>query len=781
MAQINMTSTIESGDKADKKSENLVNGWLEKISDARKRERDFRKFGQIVCDLYEAEKSAESPYNILFSNTETLAPALYNSLPRPVVRRRFKDEDPVGKAASALVQRTLTFLLDSDNRDYPPFDDLMQSAVLEALVPGRGVTRFRYDAAITTVKDESAGEDLGEPAAVSYEKVEHETVCGEAVIWDRFLHGFATKWKDVPWIAFEWPMTKVELEKNFGAILTSKCDLVDIETPSEDESGAGKLSTETSTKGAWVLEIWDKASRKVIFVSESFKDAPLKLVEDPLGLSGFFPCPQPMGFVRRIRSLIPVALYSFYEQQAKELNQVTVRIKNIIAALKVRGFYDSTIEGIDRVMEATDNTLIPADNVAAMQQGMSLEKAIFLMPIDKLVAVLQQLYLQRQQIKQVIYEITGIADIMRGSTVASETLGAQELKNQWGTLRLKKAQKEVARYARDCLRIMAEIAVTKLSPETLRSMTGLPFPMQAEKVQAQTLVQQFAVSGQQPPPQVISALQQPTVEDLLAMLKDDLQRAYRIDIETNSTVDAEATEDKKDIGELTNAIAQFLNGVAPAVQEGILPFEAAKGILLGIVRRFRFGDDVEDLLKEAQPPQQPGGPDPKALEAQAQDLQKQQQELEKGKQALQMEAAKQQMQLDFSRKEFELEVKLAHKELAAEQAAHAKSLALEGAAKEAGFAIKQHAETQKFAQQKSDFEASARKREQGIQAAEGQTKAAAASLPTAEQIIQPLSDQLAQGLAQIESTLQQGLAAIINVKRKAVKQPDGSWLATTSE
>ena len=137
MAQIDLTPQTPE-DEAAKKSAATVQHCLAEIADAQKREKEFRKFGRKVNQLYEAEKREEYQFNILFSNTETLAPALYNSVPRPVVQRRFKDADPLGKYASLLVQRALEFLLDTDLRDYPSFDDLMQSAVLEALVPGRG-------------------------------------------------------------------------------------------------------------------------------------------------------------------------------------------------------------------------------------------------------------------------------------------------------------------------------------------------------------------------------------------------------------------------------------------------------------------------------------------------------------------------------------------------------------------------------------------------------------------------------------------------------------------
>ena len=408
-------------------------------------------------------------------------------------------------------------------------------------------------------------------------------------------------------------MRKAELEENFGKELADGIEMSTVDesgSTEESNSGAGKESK--GVKLGHIYEIWDKATKSVIFISPGSRDTILKEVPDPLKLVGFFPTPKPMQFFRRVNSIQPATLYSFYEEQAKELNDVSLRIRKIVRAMKVRGFYDGTIEGIDKVLDADDNVLIPAGNVASLQQGYTLEKAIFLMPIEKLVTVLNQLYGQRQQIKQVIYEITGIADIMRGSSAASETLGAQQLKTQWGTLRLRRMQKEVSRYARDCLRMMAEISVSFLAPDRIKAMTGSTLPLASEKAQAQELAGKLQATQQQVTEEISAALSKPSIEDLLAALKDDLQRAYKIDIETNSTVEAEASEDKKDISELMNAVAQFLNGAAPAVSSGLLPFGAAKAILLGVVRRYRFGEDVEEFIKEMQQPAPPKEDAPKA-------------------------------------------------------------------------------------------------------------------------------------------------------------------------
>ena len=411
------------------------------------------------------------------------------------------------------------------------------------------------------------------------------------------------------------------------------------------------------------------------------------MADDPLHLSGFFPIATPLMFFPKISSLEPVPLYAAYEGQAKELNRITLRIARIIEALKVRGFYDSTVGGLDRVLEADDNELIAAENVVAMQQGQTLDRSIWLMPLNELVLVLQQLYTQRDQIKQIIYEITGISDIIRGSSSAYETATAQNYKNQWGALRLRRLQKQVSMFVRECLRVMGEIA-TRMQPETLIKMTGLPFPRQAEQQQAQMMLQQLQgqagqlqMMAQQDPragqqlqalneqmQQYQAVLNKPNWETILQFLQNSVVRNYRIDIEANSTIEPEAAEDGQKLGEFLNAFAQFMNGIAPLVQQGYLPIEAGKEMLLAITRRYRFGEDVEESLKQITMPQQQGDDKGKIAEQEAQAKiqqiqQKGQVEAQKG----QMDLALKQLQLQQKQKEAEMDMALKAQELQVKQ------------------------------------------------------------------------------------------------------------------
>ena len=204
--------------------------------------------------------------------------------------------------------------------------------------------------------------------------------------------------------------------------------------------------------------------------------------------------------------------------------------------------------------------------------------------------------------------------------MSSETATAQNIKNQWGTLRLKRYQKTVAMYARDLMRLMLELAASKLGEETWAKMTGLPFVTSEQAQQIQTLATIAQQTGQPLDPQIQAKLQAPVWGEILALLKDDLQRNYRVDIETNSTVEPEAVEDQKNITDLMTALAQYLNGVGPLIAKGIMPFGAAQSMMMAIARRFRFGSEVEDYIRAMKEP--PPEHDGKAQAQQMQDQMK---------------------------------------------------------------------------------------------------------------------------------------------------------------
>lgn len=653
----------------------VVAHWLAELTAAKKREERYRKDGKEVIDLYGAETETDVPFNILYSNTETLRPALYSAQPRPVVQRRYKDADPIGKMAADASRRMLEYQLDTNVEGYEPLSSAMGAVVLDALLPGRGWAILKYDATMTTIPEPPTEEDAekADGAREPAQYTEREQVCIESMVWDRVLIGYAKKWHKVPWIAYAFYMTKAEVEAKFGKAIAKKLTYHDSQDDDDQEKerrkgreGAGERKT------ALIYQIWDKAGgRKIRYLSPNYTEDELLVEDDPLQLTGFFNTPRPLVFIEKSSSLVPTAPYKMYKTQARQLNRITKRIEKITEAIKARGIYDGSMGGdLEKLMEKDDNALVPAEVTSMLATEKGFQNAIWFLPLEVLIAVIQQLYQAQDTCKQTIYEITGIADIMRGNTNASETLGAQQIKNQWGTLRLKRMQQEVARYVRDLLRMMLELSATKFDEETWGKMTGLPF---VTTTQRQQLEQQAAImqSMQQPlSPDIQQQLAQPVWGEILALLKDDLQRSYRVDIETNSTIEPEAAEDQEALTKLLTAMGQVMQAMGPMVLQGVLPFDAAKEMLLTVSRRYRFGDQFEDSINAMQQPKPQD--DGKAKEAEMQqkmmeldkqhavkevEYKKKESEMALKGQVMQAEADQKQREMDLQLREMQLQVK----------------------------------------------------------------------------------------------------------------------------
>lgn len=554
----------------------VVRRWLSELDMAERAEKEWRDEALDIWAKYDAKKTRANAFNILWSNTDTLLPAVFNSLPVPDVRRRFRDADPVGKAASEIIERTQSYELDQYDAE-----KVAQDAVLDMLLPGRGVVRVRY---LPTMDGD---------------KVLDELVPWEHVQWDGFRHGPGKRWDDVRWVAFSHDMNRDTVAETFGPEWAGKLEYAE----AEKAEILGEKQQRELFQTTRVWEIWDKDQRRVLFIAPCYKEGPVMEQGDPLSLTGFFPMSRPAMAVSQSRCLTPIPLYRLYKEQARELDRVSARINKIVDALKVRGAYAASQTELAQVIEAGDNQMVPIQNLSGLADMGGLDKAIWIMPIDKLQAVLQSLYISREQIKQTIYEITGISDIIRGSTSASETATAQKLKSEWGTMRLQKMQKEIQRLLRDTMRLQAEIYAQKYDQARFAAITGVQLPTQQQKMQMQAMMQQAAQQAQMtgqppaaPPPEMQNMMRKPSWEEVIQLLQTDGLRQYRIDIETDSTVKDVLRADLMGLAEVTEAIGQLMAGAAPAVQSGMLPIEVPKEVALAIARRARLGTAVEDAL-----------------------------------------------------------------------------------------------------------------------------------------------------------------------------------------
>ena len=561
-------ATLEREDDLGKDGKAIVARWRMELKLAEKAEKSWRTDVARILDIHAGKTKTE--FNILWSNTQTLSPALYNRTPRPDVRRRHRDEDPTGKDVADVLERGLAYSV-----DHYDFDPMMEAVVRHVILAGRGVARVRYNRteeqrdvmAPVEVSEDGffADGELIDPAEVmrgengpeivvgTEDALTYETVECEVVQWDRFSMSPARSWEEVRWVAFAHRMTRKDLVDNFGAIgkdVNLNLSDAEAEQPSDEIAHAFKRAA--------VWEIWDKDNKEVVWIADDH-DEPLDQEDDPLELETFFPIPRPLYSIPG-DTMVPIPEYTIYEGQAKELDGITKRIKALTKALRVRGLYDGSVEELSTLLTAADETMIPVQGfVLAEKDGLS--RAVQFMPLAEIAGVLVQLYQTREQTKNTIFEIIGISDILRGASKASETATAQNIKAQFGNLRLGSRQREVQRFARDLFRLKAEIMAEKFAPETLENMTGKPIS-----------------------------------EEMLAIMQGDSTRGFRVDIETDSTIAIDEAAEQEAITELLTSVVTYMQGIAPLVQQGAFTKEAAVSLLLLAVRRYRGSREVEDTI-----------------------------------------------------------------------------------------------------------------------------------------------------------------------------------------
>ena len=345
--------------------------WLSALKIADKSEKDWRDQSAKIFERYRGTKAKKNSFNILYSNTDTLAPSVLNSQPKPDVRRRWNDADPLGKAVSEVMNRGLTFSIDDAG-----FMEALELNLYDYLLSGRAISRVRYVPQFQEMAGIEESPEYEQQESENYEELAWEQVVLEHVQYDDFRRGPGRSWCEVCWIAFKHRLDKEEIAERFGQ---EKADAMSFDDVEEDEKSTKRKDDDKLKSGtAEVWEIWDKDKKQVMFLSQHYAEGLLNVLEDPLKLQGFYPIPKPLYAFKDSTSLIPVPLFEPYRQQAEELDKISNRIVKLEGALKANGIYDATISELGNLMQADDNALIPAQNISMIIDRGGLDKAIWM-------------------------------------------------------------------------------------------------------------------------------------------------------------------------------------------------------------------------------------------------------------------------------------------------------------------------------------------------------------------------------------------------------------------
>ena len=572
--------------------------WLDRLDESKRTMLDWQdeadRCDKLYADLSELRGGSlrDREFQLFWSNIQVMGPSIYARPPVPVVTPRFKDRRPLYRTSSEFLERCCIVGFDLSD-----IDDTMVMLRDDLSIVGRGAGWILY-------------EDDGD-----------ERVCIEHVDREDFRHDPARKWAEVDWVAKRSWLTRKEMKERFGdAAADVQYEIVKVD---------GDRVSKQQKCGVW--EVWCKSENRVVWVAEGVEKV-LDSDDPHLKLKGFFPCPEPVYATLQRRTLIPVPDMMFYADQLREVNMLTRRIHALSDALRVRGFFSGggdLASAIETAIALTDDSkvLIPVPNLASLSAGSS--DPIIWLPLDMIAQTIQGLVELRRQVIEDVYQIIGLSDIMRGATDPTETAKAQSMKQQNGSMRVRDKQQELVRWARDAVRIMAEIMAEEFDRKTLIDMAQMDLPTDSDvkkqikgiqdkakqaAEEAQAGIEQAQQQGQQIDPQqandqiaqqlqqfsqeLAKAAEQVTIDQVMEFLKDEKLRPYVLDIETDSTIYPDEIAEKQSRAEFMSAFSTSMAALQPMMQMGPEAISIAGAVFKFALAPYRVGRELEGLIDD---------------------------------------------------------------------------------------------------------------------------------------------------------------------------------------
>jgi len=634
-ASMEGTATIDKQKQTEGKamSDPLVKKYIKEMKRYDSVSADWQREGEDIVKLYMAEsanKSSARKFPLLYANIETLKPNVYTKVPTVLCARRYKDRDPTARTAAELIQRATNTTFELYNAD-----EVFRMVRDDRLLPGRGTAWVRYEAEIeqyentTSVYDPATDQHIDQ--TISGERLKSENACIDYVYWQDFGHNVARTWAEV-WLVWRCVYkTRDEVADRFGDDVASRLSYTS-KAPVGDGSDYG--SSEAADDYCKIYEFWDKRSNLVSWLAEDENNF-LESGAPPIKFCGFFPCPEPCYATKTSKGLIPRADYVYYRDQAKEINDLTDKIHRLTQWLIVKGFVpggpSTTADPLEEVMRDKGNQelFVQVESFTEWTEKGGAGKLIDWLPIQNVVAALQAAIQARSQLIQDVYQLTGIGDILRGQTDPNETFGAVDLRNQTGSRRLRNTKEAISIFCRDIGHLVAEVIAQQFSPQTIAEITGYTYkPPLPPMLPNMTNVAMFpgaqmpmggagmpgtmpmgagGMAGMMQPQRGMGDNGGPPLNDgdpelsfddsVIQLLRDDKMRSFRIDIETDSTVQADENAEKAQRTEFLGVVGDYLEKAAGVVDKAPAMAETAGEILMFAVRTYRPGRTLEETIE----------------------------------------------------------------------------------------------------------------------------------------------------------------------------------------
>lgn len=571
----------------------LYKKWLKSSKSIVRRYRNesFRENDSKKLDLDSDSKG----YNLLYRNVSVRLPFILPFIPKVQVERTNRDNDPVARIASMVLERMANKIIDVDD-----FKQALDGAKLDAELSNMGVIWVSYD---PQDKNGLLKENI------KFEFIEHSD----------FLWQKSKSWSDCEWVARRKRLTEEDFKEQYPKISPESL-VKDSAYDKLEESNIIDCDDKTEQTIS-VYEIWHKKDKKV-YIYQPTNETVLAEYDYPYDIE--FPCAKPLSYDVFVDSTIPVSRHAQYLAQYKAVDNINKRISKLKELLRVCGAYDAGVPDFGKIFDSdNDNSLVGLKNVEKYQ-GKDLSGMVWTYDPTPAVNSLIQLKTTRDEYINDIQKGIGVYDVLEGETNAQEAYGTNRLKGSFGTMRMQDDQKDAIYFVQETIRIACDIICQVFEPLSIIQYSTIEYSLES-------------LAG---------------IEQAVMFLKDNMLKDTRLTISLEDVRSYYDSEYKANLSEMWGNVFTQLQASMQMITSIPEMAGICKVALMSMVRSYKVGSFVEQEMEQAidnaivayqnRPKDQPS---PEMIKAQNEQVKLQ---LEQSKVQMQAQESAQRLQKDIA-------------------------------------------------------------------------------------------------------------------------------------
>ena len=592
--------------------------WKSEIQLAEERHKKFFDRSEESIKLYRAERdlnNVQRRLNVWWYCVNTLLPAYYSSTPKAQAKLRKRAGGMAAELGAVVLERNVQYALD----EYFDFDAVGYNAALSFLLTGRAVLWARYDCSFETEVTEIAlirtpdgnladqsgaifdvtqeGIEIIEPTdgteivtvRIQVEKKDDEKALLEVIAYNDFLTNDARNESEIEWVARRAFLDKAAARKIFGVEAAEK---LSYDAFPEAIQRDWRRDREAYEGKAEVFEIWCKATERVYWMQQNGDRSIIQEGEPPVEFEGFFPCSVISQSVDP-DSVIPVSDYVHCKDQILQIERLTTRIAAVVEAIRTNALYDATMgTQVEQLLQG-DLKFIPVMNWPSYKGRGGGANGVEYFDVSPFINALQVLGEARANALGQLYETLKVSDLLRGASDPSKTATANRLESAWSSLGLIVRQNQFAKFVSDGINKLSAIIAEMFDPAVIMDVAdadALIGPMIPEPEPSE--------DPNMPPPDPQLMIESIKAQ-IYEVISDDEQRAYRIEVSSDSMVALDQQREKAEGLEMIESVSSFFQQMSGMIEQYPPLANFSMALLQNVVRRYKGGEELDGMFQSA--------------------------------------------------------------------------------------------------------------------------------------------------------------------------------------